>query len=117
MICDYYSSEVEPIPNNPDEAIIGKASITYNGTKPTVKVGGSWKIFTPTFSDETVTVSKWAVSDENGDISSDENYIIEKDGNLLKLKVALNYNLIGKVLAVQLSGSDGSVAELNVEVV
>lgn len=117
MICDYYSSEVEPIPNNPNEVITGTATITYNGTKPTVKVGGSWKIFSPSFSGETVTVDKWTINDENGDISGNTNYIIERDGDQLKLKVGLNYNIIGTVLIIKLFGSDGSIAELSVEVV
>lgn len=115
MICDYYSSNVEPIIN---DIITGNATITYNGTKPTVKIGGSYKVFTPTFSDESVTVDKWTVSDENGDIFTDtQNYTIEYDGDKLKLKVALNYNLIGKVIIIQLFGSDGSTAKLSVEVV
>ena len=117
MICDYYSSEVTPTSNNPDEVVTSTATITYNGTKPTVKIGGSWKIFTPVFSDETITVDKWTISDENGDISGKANYITERDGDKLKLKVSLNYELIGKVLIVQLLGSDGSIAELSVEVV
>ena len=118
MICNYYDSPIEPEPMNPDEIITGTATITYNGTKPTVKVGGSYKVFTPAFSDETVTVAKWTISDDDGDISADtENYTITYDGDKLKLKVALNYNLIGKVLIVQLFGSDNSVAELSVEVV
>lgn len=118
MICNYYDSPIEPEPMNPDEITTGTATITYNGTKPTVKVGGSYKVFTPAFSDETVTVAKWTISDDNGDISADtENYTITYDGDKLKLKVALNYNLIGKVLIVQLFGSDNSVAELSVEVV
>ena len=115
MICDYYSSNVEPTIN---EIITGNATITYNGTKPTVKIGGSYKIFTPTFSNESVTVDKWIISDEKGDILTDtQNYTIEYDGDKLKLKVALNYNLIGTVLIVQLFGSDGSTANLSVEVV
>jgi hypothetical protein len=117
MICNYYDSEVEPIPNVPDNVITSTATITYNGTKPTVKVGGSYKIFTPSFSDETVTVDKWIISDENGDIGGNTNYIIERDGDKLKFKVALNYNLIGTVLIVQLIGSDGSMAQLSLEVV
>ena len=117
MICDYYSSEIEPTPNNQDETISRTSTIIYNGTKPTVKVGGNWKVFTPVFSDETVTVSGWTLSDEHGDISGDTNYTIEQDGNKLKLKVALNYKLIGTVLTVQAVGSDGSIAELSVEVV
>lgn len=118
MICDYYSSEVEPIPNNPNESITGTATITYSGTKPTIKVGGSWKTFTPTFSDESVTASRWTISDGNGDISDDtKNYTIEYDGDKLRLKIALNYNLIGKVLIVKVIGSDGSIAEVQMEVV
>ena len=115
-ICDYYSSEIEPTPNVPNE-IISTATITFNGTKPTVKVGGSYKIFTPTFSDESITVDKWIISDNNGVISDDTNYIIERDGDKLKLKVALNYSLIGTVLVIQLVGSDGSTAKISVEVV
>ena len=118
MICDYYSSEVEPTPNNPDEVVASTATITYSGTKPTIKVGGSTKTFTPAFSDPSVTVSKWTISDENGDVSGDtENYTIEYDGDLLKLKVDANYYLIGTVLTIQVVGSDGSLAELSVEVV
>ena len=117
MICNYYDSPIEPEIPNIEEEVTGTATITFNGTKPTVKVGGSWKIFTPAFSDETVTVDKWIISDENGDISGDTNYTIERDGEKLKLKISLNYELIGKVLIVQLFGSDGSTAELSVEVV
>ena len=117
MICNYYDSPIEPQDSNIEEQVQRMATITYNGTKPTVKVGGSWKIFTPVFSDDTVTVSKWTVSDEDGDISGNANYTIEQDGDLLKLKVGLNYKLIGVVLTVQVMGSDGSLATLSVEVV
>ena len=117
MICNYYDSSIEPEVLDIEEELKGTAAITYSGTKPTVKVGGSYKVFTPAFSDETVTVDRWIISDSNGDISDDTNYIIERDGDLLKLKVALNYNLIGTVLIVQLIGSDGSTAQQSVEVV
>ena len=117
MICNYYDSPIEPEISDIEEELRGTATITYNGTKPTVKVGGSYKVFTPVFSGESVTVDKWIISDENGDIGSDANYTIERDGDLLKLKVSLNYNLIGKVLIVQLMGSDGSMAQLAVEVI
>ena len=96
---------------------MGTASITYSGTKPTIKVGGSYKTFTPVFSVEGTTVTQWLVSDENGDIGDDANYTIERDGELLKIKVGLNYNLIGTILIVQCVGSDGSTAELSVEVI
>ena len=117
MICNYYDSSIEPEIPNIDDELKSTASITYNGTKPTVKVGGSWKIFTPVFGDESVTVGKWTISDKNGDISNNTNYTIERDGDLLKLKVALNYKLVGTVLTVQLIGSDGSTADVQMEVV
>ena len=117
MICNYYDSPIEPEISNIEEELKGTATITYSGTKPTIKVGGSFKIFTPVFSDESVTVDKWTISDENGDISGNTNYIIEYDGDKLKLKITLNYNLIGKVLIVQLVGTDGSMAQLSVEVI
>lgn len=118
MICNYYDSSIEPEVLDVETEIKSTAAITYSGTKPTVKVGGSFKIFTPAFSDEVATVDRWTISDENGDISGDtENYTIEYDGDKLKLKAALNYNLIGTVLIVQLIGSDGSMAQLSVEVI
>ena len=99
MICNYYDSPIEPEIADVETELKGTATITYSGTKPTIKVGGSAKIFTPAFSDETVTVYRWTISDENGDISADtENYTIEYDGELLKLKVSTNYYLIGKIL-------------------
>lgn len=118
MIADYWESHIEPIEPDIETELTGSAAITYSGTTATIKVGGSYKTFTPAFSREGVTVDKWLVSDENGDISADtENYTIEYDGEKLKLKVAQNYNLIGTVLIVQVVGSDGSTAEVSVEVI
>lgn len=118
MLCNYYNSSIEPEIPDMETELKATAAITYNGVAPTVKVGGSYKIFTPAFSDESVTVDKWRISDENGDISADtENYTIQYDGQKLKLKVAQNYSLIKKVLIVQVFGTDGSTAELKVEVI
>lgn len=118
MIADYWKSLVEPIEPDIEEIISGTAAITYSGTTATIKVGGSQKVFTPAFTGEGVTVDKWLVSDENGDISGDtENYTITRDGELLKIKVVANYNLIGTVLIIQCIGSDGSTAEVSIEIV
>ena len=118
MLANYYNSQIKPEVAYIDIKPTPTATITYNGTKPTVKVGGSFKIFTPVFDNDNVTVQSWLVSDENGDISSDtENYTIEYEGSKLKLKIAQNYNLINKKLVVLVNGSDGSSAELKVEVV
>ena len=118
MLAGYFVDSVEPVEPDIVTEFAGTATISYSGTKPTIKVGGSFKTFTPVFSNEGTTVQAWFVSDENGDISSDtENYTIEYSGELLKIKVGLNYNLIGTVLIVQLVGSDGSTAEVSVEVI
>ena len=94
------------------------AVITYSGNSPTIKVGGSFKVFTPIFSGKSVTVDKWTISDENGDIlAGTDNYTIEYDGEKLKLKVAQNYYLIDTVLIVQVKGTDNSTAEVKVQVV
>ena len=118
MLADYYRNTVEPEVINIEEQLKETASITYNGTKPEIKVGGSYKIFTPVFYNKDATVDKWMITDENGDVSVDtENYTIEYDGVKMKLKIAQNYNLIGKVLIVQVLGTDNSSAELKMEVV
>ena len=118
MIADYWSSAVEPAEPDIEEELSGAAEITYSGTTATIKVGGSTKTLTPVFSVEGTTVDKWMISDENGDISDDtENYTIERDGELLKLRVAQNYYLVGKVLIIQCVGSDGSSAEVSIEIV
>ena len=117
MLAGYFADGVEPVEPDIEQELSGTATISYSGTKPTIKVGGSAKIFTPVFSVEGTTVVQWLVSDENGDIGDNENYIIERDGENLKIKVGLNYNLIGTILIVQLIGSDGSTAELSVEVI
>lgn len=118
MLADYYSSNVIPEVQDNKTVVEPTATITYNGNAKTVKVGGSYKIFTPVFGSETVTVDKWVVSDENGDVSFDkENYTIEYDGDLLKLKVSRNYYLIGKILTIQVVGTDKSTAKISVEVI
>ena len=118
MLAGYYTDSVEPVEPDVEQSMSGIATITYSGTKPTIKVGGSFKTFTPVFSNEGTTVQSWFISDDNGDISNDtENYTIEYSGQLLKIKVGQNYNLIGTVLIVQCVGSDGSTAELSVEVI
>lgn len=117
MIANYWDSHIEPIEDDIDE-LLGAAAITYSGTSATIKVGGSFKTFTPAFSNEGTAVQSWLISDEHGDISSDtENYTIEYSGELLKIKVAQNYYLIGKVIIIQVIGSDGATAEVSIEIV
>lgn len=117
MLADYYQGGIEPVEPNVETELSGTAEISYSGAKPTIKVGGSEKTFTPVFSIEGTTVDKWLISDEKGDISGNADYTIEREGESLKIKVAQNYNLIGHVLIVQVVGTDGSTAEVSVEVI
>lgn len=118
MLANYYDSSIEPEVSNISTEPRKTASIVYNGAAPTLKVGGSFKVFTPIFDDESVTPKVWLIKDENAEIISEtEDYIVEYDGNKLKLKIARNYELIGKVLIIQVIGTDNSTAELQVEVV
>ena len=118
MLAGYYATSVKPFEPDIEQELSGTASIAFSGTKPTVKVGGSYKTFTPVFSTEGTTVAQWLISDENGDVSGDtDNYTIEFEGELMKLKVATNYYLIGKVLIVQVVGGDGSTAQVEIEIV
>lgn len=118
MLANYYDSPIEPEAPDPVTDLHHPVAITYSGTQPTIKVGGSGKTFTPSFKDRNATVQEWAISDENGAITADmQDYTIEYDGNKLKLKVARNYELIGKVLIIQVFGTDGSTGEIKVEVI
>jgi hypothetical protein len=108
---------VEPTEPDIEQELSGTASITFSGTKPTIKVGGSAKTFTPVFSVEGTIVTQWLISDENGDISGDANYTIEYEGELLKLRVSQNYYLVGKILIIQCVGSDNSTAQVEIEIV
>ena len=117
-LCNYYDSSITPETIDIQTEIREPATIIYNGTTPTVKVGGSQKIFTAVFNADNVTPQSWLISDENGAITEDmSDYNIEYEENKMKLKIARNYNLIGKVLIVQVIGTDGSSGELKVEVI
>ena len=118
MLANYHNGSVEPVEPDIEQELSGTASLTFSGTKPTIKVGGSAKTFTPVFSTEGTVVSQWFISDENGDVSGDtNNYTIEYAEQLLKVKVAQNYYLIGTVLIIQVVGSDGSTAQVEIEIV
>lgn len=117
MLANYYDGSIEPADTSVEQEPSAATIINYSGTTATVKVGGSWKTFTPVFGQDGVTVDKWLVSANGEDVSNNTNYIIERDEEKLKLKVSKNYNLIGTILVVKVVGTDGVVAELKMEVV
>lgn len=117
MLANYYDTATVPIDPDVEVKSSGMVEIAYSGTKPTIKVGGSVKTFTPTFSLNGTVVDKWVVRDANGEIGNDTNYTMERDGELLKLRVSKNYYLVGQILVVQCVGTDGSSTEVSIEIV
>lgn len=119
MLADYHRSIIKPSDVEVLPEISSTATISYSGTQATVKVGGGYKTFTPTFSINGVKVDKWIiVDDDDKNICEDTtNYTVVYDGDKLKLKVSANYYLIDKVLTIKVFGTDGSSAEVSVRVV
>lgn len=123
-LADYYTSSIEPIPNNPTSNI-GTIAITYNGTNPTVKVGGSEKVFTVQLPKDNHFDIKWSLSDgvnTYGDSYDNYketfgDYTIVTEDRVMRLKVARNYELIGTILTIKALCADGSSGEIEVEVV
>ncbi len=116
-IANYYGSSIPleevPTESEEDDDIV----ITYNGTKPTIKVGNS-KIFTADLLPSDTRNLTWCVIDEDGTYyTTTDNYILTTTNRTLELKVAKNYNLIGKLLTIQAEDNDGVVGEVKVEVV
>lgn len=127
MVADYGAGAIvpeieKPIIGNTDEEVTpvstNTVKIIYSGTKPTVKVGGSFKTFEALFSRSGVIPKYWFVSDGVNTFSeSTDDYTIEYINTKLRLKVAQNYNLIGTVLTVHVVGIDNSTEKIAVEVV
>ena len=123
-ICNYYDTELSPIDSS-DKPIHERLEIIYNGTKPTVKVGGSEKVFTVQLPEDNHFDVKWSISDGTNTYGdSYENYtetfgdytITTEDRNL-RLKVARNYDIVGTILTIKALCADGSEGEVKVEVV
>jgi hypothetical protein len=124
MLANYYDSEIAPVDPS-EETQTSYFAIAHNGSKPSVKVGGSEKVFTAQLEEDNKSDIQWSLLDGNQtyDCSYDNNtwtfgdYTITTADRIMKLKVASNYNLIGTVLTVKAKCADGSVGELQVEVI
>lgn len=124
MLADYYVGEIEPTEPDIEESVASTFEITYSGTKPTIKVGGSTKIFTAQLAPDNYFDVAWTVSDgkkvygggyDNYTQTFDDYTIIAED-RTLSVKVARNYELIGTILTISASCADGSTGSVQVEV-
>lgn len=124
MLCNYYDTEIPPTlatDNSVNEGIL----ITYNGTKPTVKIGGSEKVFTAQLPSDNHFDIIWTLSDGESNYGDSYNnytktfgdYTITTEDRTLRLKVASNYELAGTILTIKAKCADGSEGEIQVEVI
>ena len=125
MLANYYGSEFVPEEPSEDSDISAVFDISYNGTKPTIKVGGSPKIFTAQLPEDNHFDIKWSLSDGlntySGSYENDTqtfgDYTITTEDRVMTVKAANNYHLIGTVLTIFAECADGSTGTVQVEVV
>lgn len=124
MLANYYDSEITPV-EPIEEMPVNKFIITHNGTKPSVKIGGSEKVFTAQLPEDNHFDVKWSISDgdKTYDCAYENNtwtfgdYTVVTTDRIMKLKVASNYDLIGTILTVRAKCADENAGELQVEVI
>ena len=125
MLCNYYNSEITPTISKDNSIQPNTFLITHNGTKPSVKVGGSEKVFTAQLPEDNYFDIMWSVFDGTNEYSGlyqnnilvVGDYTITTEDRIMKLKISANYKLIGTVLTIKARCADGSYGEIQVEVI
>ena len=125
MLANYYDNEIVPEKPSDNPKPATTFDIVYNGTKPTIKVGGSTKVFTVQLPEDNHFDIKWSLSDGvNTYGGSFDNYTqtfgdytITTEDRTMKVAVANNYKLIGTMLTISAECSDGSSGSIKVEVI
>ena len=126
MLANYYGSEFLPEEHVDAPDSTATFNVSYNGTKPTIKVGGSAKVFTAQLPADNFFDIKWKLFDgvnTYGGLTYDNytqtfgDYTITTEDRTMKIKVANNYNLIGTILTITAECSDGSSGSVQVEVI
>lgn len=121
---DFYSESNLPsqtTPTPPPEEYDTYAEITYTGTKPQIKVGGSYKTITLTYystqSDTPdQTPGTWSYFIDDTDVT-DLIKVLETDSpNTIKVKWLGDEDYLGKILIIK-NTRDNIVAELQLEIV
>ena len=125
MLANYSESNIVPEEPVEDKDKVSTFDISYNGIKPTVKVGGNSKVFTAQLPEDNHFDIKWSLSDGlnmYGGIYSNYtqnfgDYAVTTEGRTMMVKVASNYKLVGTILTISAECADGSVGNVQVEVV
>ena len=125
MLADYCVGEMEPTESDIEESDASTFKITYSGTKPTVKVGGSAKVFTAQLAPDNSFDIAWTVSDGKNTYGggydnytqTSGDYTIVAEDRTISIKVASNYDLIGTILTISAECADRSTGSVQVEVI
>lgn len=121
MYADYYKVGVKPDDNSIHD--YSRAKITFSGVKPQLKIGGSYKKFTVTFSNPVDPLEgEWAFAIDGEDVSSILT-VLTPEGSTdlsegqIKIKAPNDASYIGKILNVSYTRADGVSANIDVEMV
>ena len=122
MIADYSASSIKPSPIEPLPA--QDVIVTYNGSKPTIRIG-SQKVFNVNLDEDSNVNVSWTLDDGTNTYRTgysdttitQGDYTMISAGNTLTLKVARNYDLVGTVLTVIAECIDESNGSIKVEVI
>lgn len=118
---DYYQDKITPTEPEVESSPI-YSSITYSGTKPDIKIGGSYKTFTVSFFDHGAPIDypggNWTFKIDNVDIS-DLVTIQEIDGspNKIKAKFTGGLEYMDNVITVRHTSPSGIISEIKIDVV
>lgn len=122
MWADYWSNgEIIPEPPSPIQKNI-YSKITYSGTKPEIKINGSYKKFTVTFYQDNEPIElqhgDWKFTIDDEDVSN----LIEVDfsnleTNQVKIKIDADDIYIGKVLDVAYESYTGVKSNVQINIV
>lgn len=120
MWADYYSSNIEPTEKPDDTKDIDRVEVKFAGTKPEVKIGGSYKTFTATLykNDVAVPISAlglWEYFIDGNPVNSLIDNIDDGAGKN-KVKFIGDLSYIGKVLTIKYTSADGESDSVDVEI-
>ena len=118
--CNYYDSNIKPKdPIEPSSST--HAVITYSGTKPEIKIGGSYKTFTVKFYDGNdgeipYQTGSWKFT-INGEDATGLLAIKNPEENQIKVKFAGDDSYIGNVLTIGYETAGGLKTAIMVDLV
>lgn len=123
MYADYYVNDIAPIEEETPETITAKVTSINNY----IKIGGSYKLLTITFTDEDknditdeylddISLANWKCYVDDVDLTASDliSWKAESDNNKVKIKFNKDLSYLTKVLKVQCS-VDGVTGEIELE--